>query len=239
MSHPRGLVRHSVHLLFTITFLFLLSPLCSSQPSDPSYVLVWQEEFLYSNGSQPSASVWNWDIGNGDWGWGNDELEYYTSSTLNSAVDGDVLTISGLYQPDYLSTGFDFTSARINTEGKLAFYQGYVAARATINMFNGFWPAMSADQHCSIACGLQPSARRYDADVCVLSCRARALLSDGRFACPAATRLRLSSSTHLTLPLTSPSRLVRLLCCCCTGRWATCLPPLAGRTAARSTSWSR
>ena len=152
MARHRCPVVHVVrYLLLTVVTLLLLPSLCSSQPSDPSYVLVWQEEFSYSNGSQPSPLLWNWEVGNGDDGWGNSELEYYTSSTINSAVSGEVLSISGLYQPDYLSSGFDFTSARIDTQGKLSFYQGYVAARATIDMFNGFWPAMSATAESSSA----------------------------------------------------------------------------------------
>ena len=37
--------------------------------------LVWSDEF---NGTSLDTSVWSYEIGNGNWGWGNGEIEYYT-----------------------------------------------------------------------------------------------------------------------------------------------------------------
>ena len=140
-SYPSCQARFPYVSPLLLPFLLLVSalPLFRSQPSDPSYRLVWSEDFVYPNGTQPSPSIWNWETG-GD-GWGNNELEYYTTRSSNSVVVNNTLLVQGLYE-SYL--GRPYTSARMNTQGKVMFYQGYAAARATINMFNGFWPAMSA-----------------------------------------------------------------------------------------------
>ncbi|HAA14460.1 MAG TPA: hypothetical protein DCE41_23370, partial [Cytophagales bacterium] len=34
--------------------------------------VLWQEDF-----TRIDANVWTFETGNGDWGWGNGELEYY------------------------------------------------------------------------------------------------------------------------------------------------------------------
>ena len=38
------------------------------------YVLVWSDEF---NDNEIDQSKWNFEIGNGNWGWGNGEHQYY------------------------------------------------------------------------------------------------------------------------------------------------------------------
>ena len=39
------------------------------------------------------TSVWSYEIGNGNWGWGNGEIEYYTNRTDNVRVAGGSLQI--------------------------------------------------------------------------------------------------------------------------------------------------
>ena len=52
---------------------------------------VWSDEFNARSGCA-EPSVWGNEVGdgtvNGIPGWGNDELEYYTTSTDNAATDG-------------------------------------------------------------------------------------------------------------------------------------------------------
>ena len=115
----------------------LLLPVSHCQPSDTSYRLVWSEEFNYANGAQPSSAIWNWETGAG--GWGNNELEFYTERPVNSYINNSALVIQANAESYY---GSPYTSARINTAGKVEVYQGYVAARARISMANGFWPAV-------------------------------------------------------------------------------------------------
>jgi len=48
--------------------------------------VVWNEDFNGAAGTGVDTSKWNFDVGGG--GWGNQELEYYTSGTGNVAMDG-------------------------------------------------------------------------------------------------------------------------------------------------------
>ena len=68
----------------------------------------------------------------GGGGWGNDELQTYTSSSRNASVDGEGrLTITARREdavgPDGIAQSY--TSARLNTEGKFEVSPGtYVEA---------------------------------------------------------------------------------------------------------------
>src|SRR5258705_12277700 len=50
--------------------------------------LVWSDEF---NGTSVNTPNWTYEVGGG--GWGNNELEYYTSGA-NATVSGGLLTIT-------------------------------------------------------------------------------------------------------------------------------------------------
>src|SRR5262245_36971150 len=49
--------------------------------------LTWADDFNGPAGSAPDAGRWRHDTGGS--GWGNQELEYYTDSTRNAALDGN------------------------------------------------------------------------------------------------------------------------------------------------------
>lgn len=55
-----------------------------------NWKLVWSDEF---NGTSLDTSVWSYEIGNGNWGWGNGEVQYYTNRTDNVRVSGGNLQI--------------------------------------------------------------------------------------------------------------------------------------------------
>lgn len=115
--------------------LALLALSCSSA-QDPTPLalgqLKWSEEFNY-NGALDS-SHWSFDTGNS--GWGNAEVQSYTSSSDNIEVTGGNAVIN------VKRNGNDFTSARIRTDGKVEFQYGSVEARIKLpNLANGFWPA--------------------------------------------------------------------------------------------------
>lgn len=48
--------------------------------------LLWSDEFDGAAGSAPNPAVWNHETG--AHGWGNAELQNYTASRANSALDG-------------------------------------------------------------------------------------------------------------------------------------------------------
>ena len=112
--------------------------------SSAEYTLVWSDEF---DGSEIDTSVWRFDIGTGDWGWGNDESQYYTDRPENAYVENGMLYIVARYEENY-GDGKDYTSARLKTEGTKSFQYGRIEARikaphnpSTGVMDPGAWPA--------------------------------------------------------------------------------------------------
>lgn len=72
--------------------------------------IIRADEFNGWCGSAPNPQFWTYDVGAG--GWGNNELQNYTSSRLNSKLDGKGnLVISAL------SSFAGYTSARLVTRG--------------------------------------------------------------------------------------------------------------------------
>jgi hypothetical protein len=61
-----------------------------SQGAGPAWKLVWSDEFNGPNGSAVDSSKWISESGGG--GWGNNELEYYTSRLQNAwQQDGNLV----------------------------------------------------------------------------------------------------------------------------------------------------
>ena len=97
--------------------------------------LVWSDEF---DGNEINRDNWAFDIGNGDNGWGNGEFEYYTDRTENASVSDGILTITARRE-DY--NGYQYTSARLKTQGKHSFLYGRMEARLRMDKADGLWPA--------------------------------------------------------------------------------------------------
>jgi beta-glucanase (GH16 family) len=106
-------------------------PSSVSQGSDPSYSLVWSDEF---NGTALDQSNWNYNIGGH--GWGNNEKEYYTDK--NATIENGNLVITG--KSETIDSNA-YTSSRITTKGKREFQYGKVEARIKIPVGLGLWPA--------------------------------------------------------------------------------------------------
>ncbi|MHC5183791.1 MAG: glycoside hydrolase family 16 protein, partial [Planctomycetota bacterium] len=98
-----------------------------------AYQLVWSDEF---DGTSLNTDNWTIDIGNGDNGWGNSELEYYRAE--NVSVSGGNLILEAR-EESY--SGFDFTSGKVHTRDNQWFLYGRVEARAQIPRGSGMWPA--------------------------------------------------------------------------------------------------
>ena len=99
----------------------------------PNYTLTWQDEF---NGTSLSSD-WTHEIGNGSWGWGNNELQYYRQQ--NTTVENGYLTIRA--KQEYYG-GFNYTSSRIITKGNIFKTYGRIDIRAKIPYGQGLWPAL-------------------------------------------------------------------------------------------------
>ena len=98
--------------------------------------LVWSDDFNVDGA--PDASKWTYDLGNNN-GWGNSELQNYTNSASNVVVEGGNLKITA--KAESLG-GFNYTSARLKSEGKFDFKYGKVEFRAKLPTGGGTWPAL-------------------------------------------------------------------------------------------------
>lgn len=97
--------------------------------------VVWSQDFDGAADSAPDRSAWTNETGGG--GWGNNELETYTDSRANSALDGQGnLVITAKREADG-----SYTSARLTTQGKYTPRYGRVEARIQIPRGQGIWPA--------------------------------------------------------------------------------------------------
>jgi len=107
----------------------------------PTWVLSWSDEFNGPDGSLPDSTKWTYDLGGN--GWGNGELESYTSRAQNAQIQGGNLVISAIHEAYKGADGIlcNYTSARLKTEG--IFYQTYgrFEARIKIPSGQGMWPA--------------------------------------------------------------------------------------------------
>lgn len=127
---------------------------CSAQPaarhgqapttlSDASGLqLVWSDEF---NEDHINTSKWNLLEGGG--GFGNQELQFYTSRPSNVLVANGVLTITATCES---YKGHHFTSAKLHTKHRGDWGPGHrVEVRAKVPKAKGTWPAiwmLSSDQ---------------------------------------------------------------------------------------------
>ncbi|MBU0473622.1 MAG: glycoside hydrolase family 16 protein [Bacteroidetes bacterium] len=99
------------------------------------YNLVWNDEFDV-NGMLDEAK-WSYETGGG--GWGNDELQYYTSDPVNVRVKDGKLEIEAHY---YKDAAIKYTSARLVTRQKGDWLYGKIDVKAKIPTGLGTWPAI-------------------------------------------------------------------------------------------------
>lgn len=98
--------------------------------------MVWNDEFNYSG--LPDSTKWTAE--QGGHGWGNHELQYYTSGrTENARVGNGLLTIEARREKWESN---DYTSARLITKGKGDWQYGKIEVRAKLPKGLGTWPAI-------------------------------------------------------------------------------------------------
>jgi beta-glucanase (GH16 family) len=137
--------------IFIVIFTVVVATSCGGQAKQnststtpsaaPTYQLVWSDEFNAADGSVPDASKWAIQAGGN--GWGNNELEYYTTRLRNVQVSGGNLVITAMKEnytgPDGVSR--NYTSARLQTKGLFSQQYGRFEARIKIPKGQGMWPA--------------------------------------------------------------------------------------------------
>lgn len=102
------------------------------------YELVWSDEFDYEG--LPDESKWTYDVGTGQWGWGNNELQRYTNDSNAWVGDGN-LTIELRKETDEYGEEV-YTSARLKTKGIGDWLYGKFEFRAKLPSGKGTWPAL-------------------------------------------------------------------------------------------------
>ncbi len=124
-----------------VAILSLLAPLAiAASPAAAQLELYWADEF---DGNSLDTSVWERQEGDGTnyglpSGWGNNELQYYTTFEFNSFVEDGSLHIVTY---DIPFAGFPYSSARIRTLDAVEFAYGRVEARIDLPKGQGMWPA--------------------------------------------------------------------------------------------------
>jgi beta-glucanase (GH16 family) len=107
-------------------------------PGD-TLTLVFSDEF---DGTKLDPEVWFFETGDGSQygpnliGWGNDELQWYLPDSAE--VSGGTLKITARREA---ANGYNYTSARINTQDRFAFKYGRVEASIKLPPGQGVWPA--------------------------------------------------------------------------------------------------
>ncbi len=113
-----------------------------NQPTEPltprGWELIWSDEF---DGSSLDSSKWNIQAGDGTAegvpGWGNNELQSYQADNISLSGGNLVITARAQRSAD----GRNYTSARINTAGKLDITYGRVEASIEAPPGQGLWSA--------------------------------------------------------------------------------------------------
>lgn len=96
----------------------------------PTYTLIWSDEF---SGPAIDPAVWNMETGSLGV---NNEKEYYQAA--NAAIESGNLVITAKKES---VGGMPYTSARMNSMGKISATYGRIEARIKVPLGAGFWPA--------------------------------------------------------------------------------------------------
>ena len=123
----------------------------TSRSGQAGWKLVWSDEFDGPAGTPPDPAIWTHEIGDGpattSAGWGNLELQYYTDSTDNAALDGAgnlVITACEANAAQGLRCYYGpcaYTSARLITARTVELTYGRVETRIKVPRGAGIWPA--------------------------------------------------------------------------------------------------
>jgi beta-glucanase (GH16 family) len=116
--------------------LALVTSGCPESTTEPSWQLVWQDEFDGPTGRSPDPTRWNFDVGTD---WGNQQLEYDTSRPENVSLDGAGNLAIVARAESWL--GSSYTSGRIHTRGHFEQAGGRFEARMKLPRGQGLWPA--------------------------------------------------------------------------------------------------
>lgn len=122
-------------------FICLTAWVGAEGKSKRKWILTWSDEFNGADGTVVDPQKWNQATGGN--GWGNQELEYYTTHPRNAHQEHGLLVIEAIHEPYTGPDGVkrDYTSARLKTQGKFSQRYGRFEARIKMPQGKGIWPA--------------------------------------------------------------------------------------------------
>lgn len=137
-------MRNSVFRPFVVVLAVLSLSLVGVVPSAAESSTTFTDDFDGAAGSTPDAGKWTHEIG--DNAGNNHELEYYTDSASNAALDGDghLAVTAREENPAGYRCWYGtcrYTSARLNTAQKFTQKYGRFEARMKLPSGTGMWPA--------------------------------------------------------------------------------------------------
>ncbi len=120
--------------------LFFVAVLLIPGIAGAQYELVWQEEF---DGTELNTDQWTVENNVGIWNTGaNQELQHYRSENVEVGPDGEGGNALILTAKRENYNGYQFTSGKIQSAGKVAAQYGKIEARIKLPVLeNGLWPA--------------------------------------------------------------------------------------------------
>ena len=140
--------------VYTAAFALIVTMLCfppggvapyspkAMAATDPTvWSLVWDDEFNQPDGTGVDTTKWTAETGGN--GWGNNELETYTSRTQNAFISNNTLVIKAIKETFTGTDGItrSYTSARLKTQAKFEQAYGRFEARVKVPFGQGLWPA--------------------------------------------------------------------------------------------------
>lgn len=128
-------------ILLPLVFLGLMMTNYSCDTDETQQVvtfrnLVFADEFDVDGA--PNPEFWSYDLGTGQNGWGNNELQFYTDRPENIIVQNGYLIITARNEQ---FQGSGYTSARIKTQNLFSQKYGRFEARIKLPFGRGMWPA--------------------------------------------------------------------------------------------------
>lgn len=129
-------------ILLLVATLVLTSEVAHAQVG----ALIWEDEF-------ESLDNWLKITGNGEWGWGNGELEFYKNENVDIApIAGEpgntgmritARNESGPGITDMWGNPLNYTSGKVTSESKVSIQYGMIETRVRVpNIDLGGWPAV-------------------------------------------------------------------------------------------------
>lgn len=136
------MIKINSKLVIRSTFLIACFFLMVSCTSDEKQTVTTMNELVLEDNfdadGAPNDAIWSYNIGTGNNGWGNNELQYYTDRPENITVENGMLKITAIKE-SYMGSGY--TSAKILTKGKFEKKHGRFEARIKLPWGKGLWPA--------------------------------------------------------------------------------------------------